>query len=606
MNGNVGIGTWVPSAVLQSVTSDGSGVAYLMTGKASDGTIDNANGVAITLTNNASTNRQFTIGDSASKTGIRIIGQAAYTAMDSFNWNTGFEQAALELQSNGGNLGIGTYNPGSTLSVLGGVALGSYAVSVAPAGGIIASGNVGIGTTIASNGGLLVMNGNVGIGTWVPAATFHVVGSTTQGVIFDASSIGTALRVRANAASRYRSDFNISSAGLNINSYDDTGAVYLPFSYNTASTQMNSINSNGTGIFTFAGPTAGGDSYATLDELRISGNDTANTIYQGSGAMGIKTANAALTIGAGGSNSLIFTTSGVNAVTIDGNQNVGIGSVNPIAKLNVVYNGNGITDQSLVGNVFVGYTVLNNTGAGFSTYALGSTYGNTFFGGVTGNNQSVIEANSLSSSFYLGTNNSIPIILAPNRVAAMTIIGGGNVGIGTTTPAGGLTVMNGNVGIGTWVPATTFQVNGSTQNLYVTSAGNVGIGTVNPVSPLQVYSSSPEGMVITETNGNNTLAFRNISTPNTDAWIEYLAGASNNLSFWSNGLDTTFLTGGGITLNTGNLLLSSGNIGIGTTTPAQALSFGATGALIRMRDSNGVSWVCGPAVTTGVFTCTAG
>ena len=46
-----------------------------------------------------------------------------------------------------GNIGIGTGTTNNVLSVLGGAGFGTYATTTAPAGGIIASGNVGIGST---------------------------------------------------------------------------------------------------------------------------------------------------------------------------------------------------------------------------------------------------------------------------------------------------------------------------------------------------------------------------------------------------------------------------------------------------------------------------
>ena len=64
----------------------------------------------------------------------------------------------------------------------------------------------------------ILNNGNVGIGTTSPPYRLTInTGADNVGI-----------RIRNNAAERYRSDFSVTSSGLAINAYDDTGGVYRP------------------------------------------------------------------------------------------------------------------------------------------------------------------------------------------------------------------------------------------------------------------------------------------------------------------------------------------------------------------------------------------
>jgi hypothetical protein len=108
-------------------------------------------------------------------------------------------------------------------------------------------------------------------------------------------------------------------------------------------------------------------------------------------------------------------------MTISSSGNVGIGTWVPAKTLNIYGSGN---------------TYMEVDGSGKTTY-FGS---DGTYGGV------------------IQTSGSTPISFLPGGIAAMNILFGGNVGIGTTTVTGGLAVMNGNVGIGTWVPAYTLDL----------------------------------------------------------------------------------------------------------------------------------------------------
>lgn len=143
-------------------------------------------------------------------------------------------------------------------------------------------------------------------------------------------------------------------------------------------------------------------------------------------------------------------------------------------------------------------------------------------------------------------------------IAGSSVVGS-NIGIGTTTPLGSLTIMGGNVGIGTWNPTALLQVgNLATGRFFVGSTG----------------SFTSNGGSLTST----------------------LSLSGNNISMGS----------GSVTATSGGFLITgAGNIGIGTAVAGRALTIGGTSSLIRMEDSSGVSWSCGPAVTTGVFTCTS-
>jgi len=186
MNGNVGIGTWVPVAPLTLGTGGGEYVLSLQNGNPSAATgvdIYNGNGM---LTIAYGANNYASIGDYGSYKGLIMasgsgMGFSSNTAITGGNFaaDSGFvRQGVGQVITTNGSVGIGTFYAGAI--GIGTNASSAYVETAIPVGNMIVQGNVGIGTTITSFAGLSVMNGNVGIGTWVPAYNLDV-GSAGNG-----------------------------------------------------------------------------------------------------------------------------------------------------------------------------------------------------------------------------------------------------------------------------------------------------------------------------------------------------------------------------------------------------------------------------------------
>ena len=138
------------------------------------------------------------------------------------------------------------------------------------------------------------------------------------------------------------------------------------------------------------------------------------------------------------------------------------------------------------GNVGIGTTFLTNAAlavmngnVGIGTWApttLLQLYGGNFRD-VTNGAGAFTLSNSSSNgtaTSYFSTDSGTNLTLGASGAGTgiMTIQAGtNNIGIGTTTPVGGLTVMNGNVGIGTWVPGLILDVKGTIRTTNFTMSG---------------------------------------------------------------------------------------------------------------------------------------
>ena len=165
----------------------------------------------------------------------------------------------------------------------------------------------------------------------------------------------------------------------------------------------------------------------------------------------------------------------------------------------------------------------------------------------------------------------------------------GNTGVGTTTPQGGFVVTNGNVGIGTWAPSANLSIIGTGTNYFGT---NVGINTLLPGTALDVngaarmtgfnLSTAPtNGYVLTsDANGNGTW----VASPAGGGWTQ--SGTNVTTSGANNvGIGTTtpqgalVITNGNVGIGTwaatgGSLIVATGNVGIGTAQPSQVFEVG--------------------------------
>jgi hypothetical protein len=193
--------------------------------------------------------------------------------------------------------------------------------------------------------------------------------------------------------------------------------------------------------------------------------------------------------------------------------------------------------------------------------------------------------NRFDISYY--TSNSSGNILAPSGVELLTILTDGKVGIGTTNPSAKMHVYTSGGGM-EFVPGANgyiefidrantsasvntafytrqgffaFHTGAYSERLRIINNGNVGIGTTNPTTNLQVVGDMRVGAA---------------STGGSTAGNLYVAG--NRLWRWIAGYSPDYGVGNGFGLydDTGGayrwMVDTSGNIGIGTTSPPEKLS----------------------------------
>lgn len=477
-NARVGIGMTTPNAKLVVTVPAGGG------------------GIPSLLLNNLDTNvpyLQFQSGGliqdlSGGSLRIRAGGASSFLVLDT--------SSTERMRIDGtGKVGIGTVNPISLLemasaeptltltsSVSGniqyqissggnlGFTLGDFVIYDSSRGGTpfrIVKGSS------ASNNAIVIKDSNVGIGTTGPATKLHIIGDSNI-LRLQASTAGSAIfHELINSAGSRRGYFGFGGTGSSIMDIvnEENGSMRF-FTNNLERVQITSAgnvgigNASPTGLLhvsssaLYVSSTTGNVGIGTVtptSKLQVEGGNVQITAgdlnFAQAGTSHITATNATgfLGIGAGGN---------LNQIYLQPNGNVGIGTANPGAKLDVSGDTANVamrvrtTDAN---SALLQFSINNGVGTGFIGMDKGA---NLLSAGTAGD---LVLRTDQANDILFGTN-------ADNT--RMIITGSGNVGIGTSSPA------------------TLFTVATSTNIFNVLSNGNVGIGTSTPSVQFEVWNSS--------------------------------------------------------------------------------------------------------------------
>ena len=403
---------------------------------------------------------------------------------------------------------------------------------------------------------------NVGIGTSSPAQKLHVDGNIRVG---DTNDVIYADKF-----------FTVSNANLHIGANNGYDTVFFN---GPADERMRITSSGNIGIGT-TNPDYKLEVDGTLGVSRTDG-----IIFAGSTGTGTGSKIASNT-----SNDLIFSTALASVpyttterVRILNNGNVGIGTDSP-------------NDLLEIKSTTIPGIRLNSTDTSFPTFGKIDAYNNTTYrGGITWAQNPVQDGARITyigfpsgvqttGTFEVGPNFVDTSINNGSMVTRLTTTG---LGIGTTSPTATLQVDGSGLGAKIHSAQTTglevsgggnsqdiarFQNVSGTTKVTIDTGGNVGIGTTSPSQKLQVngIGEFAGALRITETSTSQNILIGNqdSSGTNTPAMIN---GVNGVLRFgkgnsWS---------GEGGTFTEAMRVNTSGNVGIGTTSPVGRLSIGS-------------------------------
>ena len=572
---------------------------------------------------------------------VDIQGAADNDRIVNFRYYDGTNYNSRFVVQRGGNVGIGTTAPVGKLHIAAttGVASpGSIALSIRDAGSPtfgfdfnlegVTTGDLSLMRTVSGVQSQVMTfdraNGNVGIGTTSPSYKLDVAGQARFG-----SGAKAIVGTDGTYGGYSTIGFGGTTNGYNrVFGYEGTGdGLYL-----TAATgQGISLWTNGTNSSMFiasAGNVGIGTNSpsAPLTFANVAGNkiDLYYTTSSGGDRYGIQVQDSELRIHSGAlgdaGGGITFgksgTTTFTEAMRITNAGNVGIGNTTPGAVLTVGTQSSGTAgsgvaqDNSIVGRFGAANTAGRVTALTIANTATPTVGNDATLSFIVGGNYSAtgLISSILQNTSTARTDMAFSVYNVDGNYERMRITGGGNVGIGTTSPSVKLQVSGGdgiinNAFIGE-VPTYTsanaqfshtsragageysflsandgetfinsksgynirFRVNNNDQ-VIINSAGNVGIGTTSPnpyswaSKTLTVVSSGSNSYAALEAYGTGTGAGAVLLGNTSVLRASIVAEDGSNLLFATN------TSNSGSSQGEKMRITAAGNIGVNTTTP---------------------------------------